>query len=165
MPMDPELIKIGYWFSVDEPDLPIPRATVWNSFEKETVAAYLDEGEVYGEYRGWSTCRMCEASNGSKDLTDGVYIWPSGLSHYVREHDVQLPSAFVAHVLEQARSVAARNAVIETFRDFMQRHGYKVAHVKDGAFIDDSQIMALYGEMSGQFRKAVNLFKNLSGQE
>jgi hypothetical protein len=32
---------------------------------------------------------------GSRDLTDGVWVWPEGLAHYVEEHDVMLPDAFL----------------------------------------------------------------------
>ena len=37
-------------------------------------------------------------NNGNLDLTDGVYLWPEGLAHYVREHDVRLPDEFTEHV-------------------------------------------------------------------
>jgi len=36
---------------------------------------------------------------GSSDLTDGVYVWPEGLVHYVEKHNVRLPTEFVKHVL------------------------------------------------------------------
>jgi hypothetical protein len=52
-------------------------------------------------FMGYSTCRICgKHDNGNLELTDGTYIWPSGLEHYVREHAVRLPDEFVAH-LEQ----------------------------------------------------------------
>jgi hypothetical protein len=47
---------------------------------------------------GYSECRLCGARNGSLELTDGVYVWPDGLSHYVRQHSVRLPTAFTDHV-------------------------------------------------------------------
>jgi hypothetical protein len=37
---------------------------------------------------------------GSQDLTDGVWVWPEGLAHYVSAHSVRLPEMF----LEQARN-------------------------------------------------------------
>lgn len=36
---------------------------------------------------------------GSRELTDGEWVWPEGLSHYVREHGVGLPEQFISHVL------------------------------------------------------------------
>lgn len=37
---------------------------------------------------------------GRSDMTDGVYVWPEGLAHYVEHHNVRLPHQFVQHVLE-----------------------------------------------------------------
>lgn len=48
---------------------------------------------------GFSLCRICGCRNGGTELTDGVYVWPDGLAHYVTEHDVRLPDVFVQHVL------------------------------------------------------------------
>jgi hypothetical protein len=33
---------------------------------------------------------------GNKDLTDGVWLWPEGLSHYVINHGIILPEEFIA---------------------------------------------------------------------
>jgi hypothetical protein len=33
---------------------------------------------------------------GGRDLTDGVWMWPEGLAHYVERHAVRLPDEFVA---------------------------------------------------------------------
>jgi hypothetical protein len=32
-------------------------------------------------------------------LTDGKYIWPKGLSHYIENHNVWLPDIFIDHVI------------------------------------------------------------------
>lgn len=40
------------------------------------------------------------AGAGRSHLTDGVYVWPEGLAHYVELHNVHLPQEFVDHVLE-----------------------------------------------------------------
>jgi hypothetical protein len=36
---------------------------------------------------------------GSCDFTDGVWVWPEGLSHYLRIHSVRLPEEFIRHAL------------------------------------------------------------------
>lgn len=36
---------------------------------------------------------------GSWDLTDGLWVWPEGLAHYVDVHSISLPEEFVSHVL------------------------------------------------------------------
>ena len=48
---------------------------------------------------GLSVCRVCGASNGYAEYSDGTYIWPSGLAHYVDQHDVRLPDEFVRHAV------------------------------------------------------------------
>lgn len=72
----------------------------WRSREREAVVAYLRSGVPFRQYMGASTCRLCEESTGSTELTDGQWGWPEGLAHYVVEHGVQLPEAIV----EAARS-------------------------------------------------------------
>lgn len=47
---------------------------------------------------GHSTCRICGVPNGSAELTNGVYVWPEGLGHYVREHSVRLPDVVISGI-------------------------------------------------------------------
>jgi hypothetical protein len=63
------------------------------------VADYLDRGFVTRACMGFSPCRMCGRPNGALELSDGVYVWPEGFSHYVRDHDIRPPDVFVDHVL------------------------------------------------------------------
>jgi hypothetical protein len=35
--------------------------------------------------------------NGFRDQSDGVWLWPEGLAHYVDKHGIRLPDEFVAH--------------------------------------------------------------------
>ena len=68
----------------------------WNTRDRARILAYLRSGTEWAGYRGQSRCRLgCEAPNGSRDQTDGVWVWPEGLAHYVEAHDVRLPEAFV----------------------------------------------------------------------
>ncbi len=46
---------------------------------------------------GPSMSRFCGEAVGSLELSDGVFIWPEGLAHYVEEHGVRLPARFVNH--------------------------------------------------------------------
>jgi hypothetical protein len=36
---------------------------------------------------------------GDSDLTDGIWVWPQGLVHYVDAHQLALPKQFIDHVL------------------------------------------------------------------
>ncbi|MEO0899207.1 MAG: hypothetical protein AAFY71_22540 [Bacteroidota bacterium] len=102
-----ELRLMGYWHASYETeyDYPDPGQFVdeeWDEEEKELVLAYLKKGEVFVNFRGSSWCRFkCGVGPlGFQELTDGFYVWPSGLSHYVEEHQVRLPQEFVDHVKE-----------------------------------------------------------------
>lgn len=96
---------IGYWIEslLDDRYFP-PQELVGElpAETKERVIAYLDQGSVFKVYRGFSWCRFgCNHEPmGSAELTDGKWVWPEGLSHYVRDHDVTLPDRFLRHVLK-----------------------------------------------------------------
>jgi hypothetical protein len=60
------------------------------------VVAYLRSGTVVAVSAGFSVCRICRIRNGSSELTDGDFVWPEGLAHYVEEHGVQLPPEVIA---------------------------------------------------------------------
>ena len=96
------LILIGYW--ADGPGnerWPDVREFVdeeWSEEERVEIGLYLGYGLVARAWMGYSTCRFCGSNNENLDLTDGVYLWPEGLAHYVREHGVRLPQEFAEHV-------------------------------------------------------------------
>lgn len=95
---------IGYWRSATEPDWPDAAAFVdphWDEQEREMVATYVECGTVARAYLGISRCRICGEENGSLEFTDGVYIWPDGLEHYIRAHSLRLPEPFASHVVER----------------------------------------------------------------
>ncbi|MFI5296889.1 MAG: hypothetical protein ACHREM_02230 [Polyangiales bacterium] len=101
-PVCPRAHRIGYWRSESRPELPDPRTMVdtsWSPAERELVARYLDGNEEIAAYRGCSPCRICGIRNGNAERSDRRYIWPSGLSHYLRVHGVKPPAEFVKHVL------------------------------------------------------------------
>lgn len=97
------LTLYGYWRgNGDQNDrYPDPAELVdesWPVEERERVAAYLDTAPAIRHYRGLSSCRLCGILNGVSERSDGRYVWPEGLSHYVREHAVKLPEALLAHI-------------------------------------------------------------------
>lgn len=79
----------------------------WDEHEREDVALYLGWGTVVRSYLGWSECRVCGQQNGSLELTDGTYIWPEGLRHYVDVHGVRLPDEVVAHIRRRVDELEA----------------------------------------------------------
>jgi hypothetical protein len=130
--------RVGYWGSPQEPGLPHPADFVdasWDSAERQKVIEYLE-----GSYQipmfscGPSWCRMGCAGHprdiGTEDLTDGVWIYPEGLVHYVRHHGVRPPQAFLDHLrgrdfrhadLPTAEPGAGRSPVMVFDFDSMQQ--------------------------------------------
>lgn len=96
-----KLKRVGFWQSQDEPDLPMPVPSTDNlkHDDREKLCNYIRTAEVVARYKGSSTCRLCGVTNGSTSQSDGKYIWPNGLIHYVYEHHVALPKDFIEHVL------------------------------------------------------------------
>src|SRR5688572_7628854 len=83
-----DLIAIGYWRSDQEPDLPQPSRFVGAALPedlRDQLCAYLDSGAEFMAFLGYSSCRFrCgvpHSAMGCRDLTDGTWIWPEGLSH------------------------------------------------------------------------------------
>ncbi|MCB1257651.1 MAG: hypothetical protein KDB26_11120 [Microthrixaceae bacterium] len=98
-----ELIRIGYWAGSASDPWPSVEAFVdvtWDQEERQRVLMHLRQGVLARAYMGFSTCRLCGERNGSIELTDGRFIWPEGLAHYVEVHGVRLPARFVDSVDE-----------------------------------------------------------------
>ena len=99
---------IGYWKSKYDPGLPDVNDFVdetWtNGIERIVVTDYLSRGEEISRARGMSNCRVCGKMNGSTEMTDGEYVWPEGLAHYVRDHSVRPPSDLIEKALAAANN-------------------------------------------------------------
>jgi hypothetical protein len=105
-----ELILLGYWSSESEQSLPNPVDMVAGRLtdeDRDDASDYLRRGFIVRAYMGQSSCRMCGASNGSLELSDGTYVWPEGLAHYVSEHNVRLPGSFLTHLRQRSLALEA----------------------------------------------------------
>jgi hypothetical protein len=84
--------------------LPDPRDYVdetWDVHEREAVLGYLDGAATAHRWMGFSNCRFCGKINGTTCFGDSEFVWPEGFAHYLREHGVRPPAAFVEHVMGQ----------------------------------------------------------------
>lgn len=111
---------LGHWFRPEAPStLPRPQQLVgtWNAQQRAAVLHHLRAGKVLVTFPEPSFCRFAcgETAMGTRDLTDGRFVWPEGLPHYVERHDVVLPEHFVAHVLATNGDVASFRATKPTF--------------------------------------------------
>ena len=96
-----QLKKIGYWndnFCVSSVN---PRMLNVSNCVDQKLIDYLKNGVEVAISPGFSFCRFdCGISDyemGCRDFSDGVYIWPEGLSHYVEIHRIILPEFFINH--------------------------------------------------------------------
>ena len=117
-PSKSPLIEVGFWKPVPGdlaglaemlvgPRRPDPRRLVdatWSPRERDAVIRYLEAGRRGESWMGYSLCRFCGIENGSCDRTDGVYVWPDGFAHYLREHNVKPPFEFLVHALRKERA-------------------------------------------------------------
>lgn len=115
------LEAVGYWFNDLAPSsYPRPQRLVgaWRRRDRTLVLAHLRSGVVFESYRAKSFCRfrcgVTPARMGHRDLTDGLWVWPEGLAHYVEAHSVRLPERFVAHAIAHPD---ARTAIVPAQRD------------------------------------------------
>ena len=76
------------------------------------LAVYLRHGMLESFEFGYSHCRFqCgapEVQLGCCSLTDGTYVWPEGLAHYVEAHGVRLPGEVEAAMLRGGRGGGGR---------------------------------------------------------
>jgi hypothetical protein len=94
---------IGYWIrNLNDTELPLPQELVGElpAGVRKAVCEYLGRGELYAVYRGYSWCRFhCGIDDEGLKLveyTDGEWIWPGDLVHYVNVHGILLPDEFIA---------------------------------------------------------------------
>ena len=93
--------------------LPRPEALVpmtasghTDALECSRISGALRSGTPMFGSVGYSTCRICGIKNGRDELTNGTYVWPDGLVHYVEAHGVVLPAAIASDLTFQDGPVA-----------------------------------------------------------
>jgi hypothetical protein len=110
--------------------LPHPRSMVdpaRHSLDRPRIVRYLRLGWTFASYEGFSYCRFgCTRDDGQgcRDLTDGHWVWPEGLAHYVERHDVGLPDVFLDGLRSQnwQMPLAERVSVrVQRFRELRSR--------------------------------------------
>lgn len=126
--MENKRILIGYWNNShdDYPEYPLPVTQNSSSVDRELynkIADYLDSGSPVNSYRGSSVCRCCGKNIGNNERCDDKYVWPIGLSHYVREHYIVLPDEFIKHILGNVGYEAYSGNLIKTDLSFWIKWG------------------------------------------
>jgi hypothetical protein len=97
------LIAVGFWHVDGEKDeFPLAQSLVGEPYAPdlcEGICRYLESGATFMSWRGFSSCRfrcgIYDGEMGSSELSDGRWVWPEGLPHYVRAHHIRLPEEFL----------------------------------------------------------------------
>ena len=114
-----EILKIGYWSAENEyQDYPSARDFIGEHTYpgQQKIIEYLQQGSPMPWITpGVSECRICGFSNRSRDLSDGKYMWPEGLAHYLQEHNLRLPQEFEDHVASDWEAIETTHLSIGTF--------------------------------------------------
>lgn len=110
------LSLIGYWRAEGDwtSEYPDPRDWIdpdWDEQERDATWFYFASGTLFRTFMGFSPCRICGENNGAVEYTDGTYVWPEGLAHYIYEHAVRLPDELVTHARLRLDTVEGREAV------------------------------------------------------
>ena len=116
-----------------ELELPDPRhllETLGPCKVDKRILAYLRSGRQFFSALGCSYCRFrCgapEEDMGSRDLTDGVWVWPEGLVHYIEVHQLPLPEEFLATMEQNQWHVPELEHIDKLWED-----GYSLEFWKD----------------------------------
>lgn len=82
----------------------------WNPTDINRIVNYLRQCPVViGTSTPPIACAMCDHKipNPSIQRTDGVWIWPEVLTHYVEMHHVRLPDRMTEHIRAQEFEIPA----------------------------------------------------------
>lgn len=106
------LILVGYWRSKMESGWPDPAWFIdeaWSRSEAAAVVEHVQRGEPVAVAAGVDWCRFrCSREHlGTAMLSDGTYVWPQSLVHYMLAHAVRPPDEFVLHAGRAGAAVAA----------------------------------------------------------
>lgn len=112
---------IGYWLGPNAAGWPDVHDFVdrsWDRSERQMVIERLHTGEpAPWMSMGKSRCRFCEVRNGYREYSDGTFLWPEGLVHYLEEHDVRLPHEVVTHFGRREGSLPFVAEVVHSLTD------------------------------------------------
>jgi len=95
----------GFWRVNPSSDAYLPELSAWidptwNPNDKDKILAYLENSPMVVASTSVRTpCLICdEALNSSNFQSDGVWLWPEDLKHYIHMHHVKIPSSFENHI-------------------------------------------------------------------
>lgn len=99
------LKAVGFWNGHTEERFIDPSLLIDDEWEKDNrgkIITYLKGFLRIHHQMGYSYCRFdCNSGSrfdpnmGCAEQSDGIWIWPEGLVHYIEDHNIRLPPEFV----------------------------------------------------------------------
>jgi hypothetical protein len=90
------------WEGHDYEELPFLTSAVdplWEPEDKDRLVSYLEQSPIVVTSSPSSRCLLCPSEVPTLCYqSDGAWLWPKSLAHYVREHSIVLPERFVQHI-------------------------------------------------------------------
>lgn len=86
----------GYWNGDDHPSKHVDES--WLGIDRTIVIAFLKFSNQHHPGRGSASCHICGDEVSSVLHSDGVWVWPIWLVHYVEEHHVKPDQELVEYV-------------------------------------------------------------------
>ncbi len=120
---------IGYWKSDNHPTFIDPKYIMgtWREEKRASIIAYLQSGRIFCDHLQLEQCIICKYETKRIDLTDGLWIWPSILVHYIQEHNILMPPDVEKELARRNFQMPEYKGVLEvswiyweTYCDFMQ---------------------------------------------
>lgn len=97
--------NFGFWASPEDAEPCFPKieewlAPQWQPEDRPQLLAYIQGCPVViAASAGTKVCRRCQQRmNGSAFQSDGAWLWPVSLGHYMQAHEVRIPDALVAYI-------------------------------------------------------------------
>lgn len=116
------LNRIGYWRGASDATAPLPDPhdlidDQWDPDERDAAWFYFANGTLFRTFMGHSPCRICGQDNGAVEYTDGTYVWPEGLAHYIEAHNVRLPDALIRHAVARLNTMETVDPTTDWWAD------------------------------------------------
>jgi len=90
------------YICVEESDIVKNELIGIKSYEDEDkIVQYLLDGQKFSTVASLKECDICDTIAGSINYhTDGKWLWPIWVIHYIKEHNLKLPENFIADIRE-----------------------------------------------------------------
>ena len=94
----------GFWRDEQSPESNLPLLAdwvdpLWTPQDRLELIEYVRSAPMVVATSGQKACALCDAElSVSSFQSDGAWLWPQDLGHYMANHGVRLPDAFAMHI-------------------------------------------------------------------